>query len=159
LLLYLRSPRHARVAAIVTGIALLIITALFGGNLLVWIVGILFGGGLTFLALKAKPRVVHFVMCFLAVQCLLNAFYHLRALLYLSAFDPSIPTDAVNMSQATGGWIPPVAWAILWSLVSASVVIATLVVYYRSVTRERSSISGEASVLLPGKSVPSNPTF
>src|SRR4029079_11046347 len=81
---------------------------------------------------KGAPKLVHFCMSFLAVQCLLNAFYDMRALLYLSAFDPAIPTDARNMAEATGGWLPPVVWAAGWALLSAIVVVATLVVYYRS---------------------------
>ena len=73
LLLLLRSARHARLAAIGTGVLLLGITALFGGNLLAWLVGLLFGAGLVAAGVKLKPSIVHFVMSFLAVQCLLNA--------------------------------------------------------------------------------------
>jgi hypothetical protein len=93
--------------------------------------------------LKGKPKLVHFCMSFLAVQCLLNAFYDLRTVLYLSAFDPAFPTDARNMSQATGGFLPPVVWAAGWVLLSTVVVAGTLLVYYRSL-RERASLSETA---------------
>ena len=73
------------------------------------------------------------------MQCLLNAFYDLRTLLYLSAFDPAFPTDARNMSEATGGFLHPVVWAAGWALLSTVVVVGTLVVYYRSL-RERASL-------------------
>ena len=146
LLLMLRRERNARTAAIGTGVLLLLITALFGGNIVAWLAGLVFGAGCLFLGLKAKPRLIHFCMSFLAVQCLLNAFYDLRALLYLSAFDPAFPTDARNMSQATGGFLPPVFWAAGWVLLSAVVVVATLAVYYRSL-RERAA--------LPSASLPS----
>lgn len=139
LLLMLRRERNARKMAIGTGILLLLITVLFGGNVLAWLVGLVFGVGCVVLGLKAKPRLVHFCMSFLAVQCLLNAFYDLRALLYLSAFDPAFPTDARNMSQATGGFLPPVFWASFWVLLSAVVVVATLALYYRSL-RERAAL-------------------
>lgn len=143
LLLMLRRERNARKMAIGTGVLLLLITALFGGNVLAWLVGLVFGAGCLFLGLKAKPRLIHFCMSFLAVQCLLNAFYDLRALLYLSAFDPAFPTDARNMSQATGGFLPPVFWATGWVLLSTAVVVATLAVYYRSL-RERAALAGAA---------------
>jgi hypothetical protein len=146
LLLMLRRERNARKAAIGTGLLLLLITALFGGNLVAWLAGLVFGAGCLFLGLKAKPQLIHFCMSFLAVQCLLNAFYDLRALLYLSAFDPAFPTDAGNMSQATGGFLPPMFWAAGWALLSAVVVVATLAVYYRSL-RERAA--------LPAASMPS----
>lgn len=132
LLLLLRRQRNAKAAAIGTGALLLLITALFGGNIVAWLAGLLFGGGCLLLGLKGNPKVVHFCMSFLAVQCLLNAFYDLRALLYLSAFDPAFPTDARNMSEATSGLLPPVVWALGWAMLSTVVVVATLVVYYRS---------------------------
>jgi len=139
LLLLLRRQRNARVAAIGTGALLLLITALFGGNIVAWLAGLVFGAGCLLLGLKGQPKLVHFCMSFLAVQCLLNAFYDLRTLLYLSAFDPAFPTDARNMSEATGGFLPPVVWAAGWALLSTVVVVGTLVVYYRSL-RERASM-------------------
>ncbi|HMG32996.1 MAG TPA: M50 family metallopeptidase [Blastocatellia bacterium] len=149
LLLLLRSARFARLAAAGTGVFVLLITVLFGGNLLVWLVGLLFGAGLVFLGVKGRIGVTHFLMSFLAVQCLLNAFYHLRALLYLSAFDPSIPTDAGNMSEATGGIIPPIVWALGWSVLSVLAVGMTLVVYYRSLRRKSESIDPYTPLALP----------
>ena len=139
LLLFLRRERNARIAAVGTGVALLIVTLLFGGNILAWLSGLVFGIGCVFLGVKAKPRLAHFLMSFIAVQCLLNAFYDLRTLLYISAFDPAFPTDAGNMSQATGGFLPPVFWAAGWALLSAAVVVCTLVIYYRSL-QERAEI-------------------
>lgn len=132
LLLMLRKQRNARSAAIGTGAVLLLITVLFGGNIVAWLAGLIFGGGCLLLGLKGAPRLVHFCMSFLAVQCLLNAFYDLRALLYLSAFDPALPTDAKNMADATSGLLPPVVWALGWALLSTVVVIGTMVIYYRS---------------------------
>jgi hypothetical protein len=139
LLLFLRRERNARIAAIGTGIALLAVTLLFGGNIIAWLCGLVFGVGCLFMGVKAKPRPVHFAMSFLAVQCLLNAFYDLRTLLYVSAFDPSFPTDAGNMSQATGGFLPPVFWAAGWVLLSGAVVVGALIIYYRSL-QERAEL-------------------
>lgn len=152
LLLFLRRERNARVAAIGTGALLLLMTALFGGNIVAWLAGLVFGAGCLLLGLKGKPKLVHFCMSFLAVQCLLNAFYDLRTVLYLSAFDPAFPTDARNMSQATGGFLPPVVWAAGWVLLSSVVVVGTLVVYYRSL-RERATLPDTAlPSLIAGRS-------
>jgi len=139
LLLFLRRERNAKVAAIGTGALLLLITGLFGGNIVAWLAGLVFGAGCLLLGMKGRPKLVHFCMSFLAVQCLLNAFYDLRTVLYLSAFDPAFPTDARNMSQATGGFLPPVVWAAGWAVVSIGVVAGTLLIYYRSL-RERASL-------------------
>jgi hypothetical protein len=135
LLLLLRRPAFARTAAIGTGALLLIITALFAGNPLSWAVGLIFGGGCLALGIKAKPRITHFLMSFLGIQCLLNAFFDLITLMYFSAFAAGARTDAQNMSEATGGFIPAIVWAVGWSLLSVGVLIATLVIYYRSLRR------------------------
>lgn len=148
LLLLLRRARYAKPAALATGATLLLVTALFGGNLAVWLAGLAFGFGLMLLALKASVRFVQLFMSFLAVQSVLNAFYDLRVLLYLSVFDPSRLTDAQNMANATNGWIPGVVWAAGWGVVSLAILGATVVTYYRSI---RSEPVGEfpAPLLIP----------
>jgi len=151
LLLFLRKQRNAKIAAIGTGGLLLLMTILFGGNIVAWLAGLVFGIGCLFIGLKCQPRLTHFLMSFLAVQCLLNAFYDLRTVLYLSAFDPRFPTDARNMSEATGGFLPPVLWAAGWAILSTVVVIATLVVYYRSL-RSRAALPVDDIPLLTGSS-------
>jgi Peptidase M50B-like len=140
LLLALRRARNARGAAIFTAVFVLIITALFGGNLPAWITGLIFGGGCLLLAWKAKPKVTHFVMSFLAVQCVLNALYDLRALLSLSAFDANVPTDAQIMAAKTSGFIPALIWALGWSAVAVVMLGATLLIYYRSL-RQRADLA------------------
>ena len=110
LLLFLRRERNAKVAAIGTGALLLLITGLFGGNIVAWLAGLVFGAGCLFLGMKGRPKLVHFCMSFLAVQC-----------------------------QATGGFLPPVVWAAGWAVVSIGVVAGTLLIYYRSL-RERASL-------------------
>ncbi|HEY8186299.1 MAG TPA: M50 family metallopeptidase, partial [Pyrinomonadaceae bacterium] len=69
--------------------------------------------GLILIARYAKPRVATFFVSFLAVQCVLNALLDLKTVFFLSSpFAPSVPTDAVNMANATG--VPAIAWAIIW---------------------------------------------
>ena len=139
LLLLLRKSRHARTVAIATASVLLIAPIIFGGTVTTWIFGIILGGGLMALALKAAPRMGHFFMSFLAIQCLLNAFYDLRTLMYLSAFNPGTHTDAQNMSAATGGFLPAVFWAVAWTLISLVILTYTLKVYHRSIKQRAES--------------------
>lgn len=135
LLLFLRRERNARTAALFTAGLLLFITVFFGGNPLAWLTGLFFGAGCIALAIKGKPKLTHFLMSFLAVQCVLNALYDLRSLLFLSAFDSGIMTDAQNMSAATGGFIPAIIWAIGWSVLAVALLSGTLLIYYRSLRR------------------------
>ena len=75
--------------------------------------GSLLSIGLILVARYAKARVATFFVSFLAVQCILNALLDLKTVFFLSSpFAPSVPTDAVNMANATG--IPAMAWAIIW---------------------------------------------
>ncbi|HXG94487.1 MAG TPA: M50 family metallopeptidase [Blastocatellia bacterium] len=134
LLLLLRRKRNVRLAAIGTGALLLLITVFFAGNGLAWATGLAFGAGCLLLAVKVPARLAHFLMSFLAVQCLLNAFYDLRTLLYLSV-SGGAATDAQNMARATNDFIPAIVWAIGWSALSVLILAATLAVYYRSLRR------------------------
>ena len=69
--------------------------------------------GLFVVARYASARVATFFVSFLAVQCVLNALLDLKTVFFLSSpFAPSVPTDAVNMANATG--IPALAWAVIW---------------------------------------------
>jgi hypothetical protein len=146
LLLLLRRQRNARAAAMVTGIVFLAITFLFGSNLLAWLAGLLFGAGCIWLAVKGKPKLVHFLMSFLAVQTMLNAFYDLYTLTYLSTFAPGQPTDAGNMARITG--IPATFWAVSWSLISLAIMAVTLIIYYRSLKRRAALAAPSGSALI-----------
>ncbi|MGA9773826.1 MAG: M50 family metallopeptidase [Blastocatellia bacterium] len=148
LLLLLRRQRNARTVAIGTGVLLLLITIFFAGNIVAWLTGLVFGIGCLALAVKGKPKVTHFLMSFLAVQCVLNALYDLRVLLFLSAYDSNIPNDAKFMSEATGGFIPPVIWAIGWSMLAVAMLVGTLVIYYRSLRRRAEAVEMQLPTLL-----------
>lgn len=132
MLLVLRRARLARMAALVTGSLLLPVTVFFASGWVAVLVGIFFGAGLLVLGLKGSVKLVWFLMSFLSVQLLLNAFYDLRTLMYLSVFQPGQGTDAQNMAAATSGIIPAFVWAVGWSLVSLALLSGTLLVYYRS---------------------------
>ena len=75
--------------------------------------GTLLAASLIALAKYASARVATFFVSFLAVQCILNALLDLKTVFFLSSpFAPSVPTDAVNMANATH--IPAMFWAGLW---------------------------------------------
>ena len=75
--------------------------------------GVLITTGLVLVARYASARVATFFISFLAVQCILNALLDLKTVFFLSSpFAPSVPTDAVNMANATG--IPAFFWAVVW---------------------------------------------
>jgi hypothetical protein len=148
LLLLLRRGKFARPAAIGTAVLILLVTLLWGGNLGVWIAGLGFAGACLAIGLKAGLRFAHFFMSFLAIQSLLNAFYDLRTLMYLSALDPAVPSDAQNMAMATGGWVPAMVWAMGWTFLSLLILGATLWIYYRSLKQQSQSSSLSAVPLL-----------
>ncbi len=71
--------------------------------------------GLAAIAKLAPLKWVNFALAFLAVQCLLNAFFSLKDLFFISAAGTQ-PTDAANMAMATG--IPSLVWVGLWIIIS-----------------------------------------
>jgi hypothetical protein len=76
--------------------------------------------GLILVARYASARVATFFVSFLAVQCVLNALLDLKTVFFLSTpFAPSVPTDAVNMANATG--IPALAWAVIWIAIAVGI--------------------------------------
>jgi hypothetical protein len=149
LILLLRRRNSSKALALVTGILLLGITLLWGGNWLAWLTGLLIGAGLILMALKGRPKLTHFMMSFLAVQCVLNAVYDLFTLIYLSAFESAARTDAVNMANSTNGFIPAIMWACIWSAISVLMLATTLMVYYRSLKSNSKSLTTPAPMLLP----------
>ena len=75
--------------------------------------GLSLSASLVLLARFASARVATFFVSFLAVQCVLNALMDLKTVFFLSSpFAPTVPTDAVNMANATG--LPAVFWALSW---------------------------------------------
>jgi hypothetical protein len=75
--------------------------------------GTIISVGLILIARFASAKVATFFVSFLAVQSVLNALYDLKTVFFLSSpFAPTVPTDAVNMAQATG--IPAIFWTVVW---------------------------------------------
>lgn len=74
----------------------------------------------------------NFILSFLAVQCLLNAFFNIRDLFLISSMTPYAHSDAVNMAQATG--LPAILWVLIW--LGISVLITTLALRVYSFSRQ-----------------------
>jgi hypothetical protein len=59
------------------------------------------------------------------VQCIANALFDLRTLIFLSApFASHAHTDAENMARATG--LPAIFWALLWMALALVMLVAAL---------------------------------
>jgi len=84
----------------------------------------------------ASAKVATFLVSFLAVQCVLNALGDLKTIFFLSSpWASNVPTDAVNMANATG--IPAIVWAVTW--IVAGFVILGLAMRIYVVARDSKS--------------------
>lgn len=93
--------------------------------------GTLLSVGLVAVAKYATARVATFFVSFLAVQCVLNALLDLKTVFYLSSpFGPNVPTDAVNMANATG--IPALFWSVAWIVIAFGILAITMRLYVSS---------------------------
>jgi Peptidase M50B-like len=125
LLVLIRRAVAARIVLLASAAFILLLTTIFGlwkplsygmwerFSLFTLLAGIAISLGLVSIARYASARVASFFVSFLAVQCILNALADLKTVFFLSTpFGPSVPTDAVNMANATG--VPALFWAIIW---------------------------------------------
>ena len=125
LLVLIRKAVAARIVLLSSGILIFALTMIFGLIKPLWtfsglsgipftlLAGLFISVGLVLIARFASARVATFFVSFLAVQCVLNALFDLKTVLFLSdPFTPAVPTDAVNMANATG--IPALLWAVMW---------------------------------------------
>lgn len=96
--------------------------------------GVVLPVGLIAAARFASPRVASFLVSFLAVQCILNAVFDLKTVLFMSVAS-NAQTDAANMARATG--IPAFFWALIWIGLACMILSMALRAY--SVSRHRPS--------------------
>jgi hypothetical protein len=155
LLLLLRKAERAKPLALGTGAIVLLETIVLGGNLVIWVTGLAVGLLLLAVGWMAPRRVVHFFMSFLAIQAVLNALFDLKALFYLSVWDPNRLTDARNMAAATSNLLPAVFWAIAWGVTAVAILGFTLVIYYKSLVGPKASAQPAVSYddLLTGQAL------
>lgn len=98
----------------------------FGSVVFTVFSGAVLSAGLFAIAKFANTKWVNFALAFLAVQCLLNAFFSLKDLFFISATG-SQQTDAANMAAATG--IPAILWVVVWIAVSVVMISIGLRMY------------------------------
>ena len=87
----------------------------FGSVAFTVLSGTVLTAGLLGLAKFGSAKWVNFAVAFLAVQCLLNAFFSLKDLFVISA-SSNQATDAANMAAATG--VPALLWVVVWIAIS-----------------------------------------
>lgn len=137
LLLWLVRHRvRARVVLMGSAALVLLLAVTFGLFAPLWnlslpglftlIAGVALPLGLFAAANYLSPRAATFLVSFLAVQCVLNAVFDLRNVLFASALTDA-HTDAANMAEATG--IPSVFWALFWIAVAFVIVTLALRAY------------------------------
>lgn len=140
LLVLIRRSIAARAVLIGSAVVVLALTLIYGlfkplisgfawsGIPFTLVAGTLLSVGLVLVARLASSRVATFFVSFLAVQCILNALLDLKTVFFLSSpFAPSVPTDAMNMANATG--IPAVFWATTWIAISLGLLIVAMRLY------------------------------
>jgi hypothetical protein len=137
LLLWLVRRRvKARVVLAGSGVLVLLLATLFGFLAPLWnwslpglftlVAGVALPLGLFAAAKYLSPRAATFLVSLLAVQCVLNAVFDLRNVLFASAFTDA-HTDAANMAAATG--VPGVFWVLFWIVVAFVIMTLALRAY------------------------------
>jgi hypothetical protein len=140
LLLWLVRRRvKARVVLAGSGVLVLLLATFFGFLAPLWnwslpglftlVAGVALPLGLFAAAKYLSPRAATFLVSFLAVQCVLNAVFDLRNVLFASAFTDA-HTDAANMAAATG--VPGIFWALFWIVVAFVIMTLALRAYVAS---------------------------
>lgn len=90
------------------------------------VTGALLTAGLLAGARYLSPRAANFLVGFLAVQCVLNALFDLKDVLFLS-ISTDAKTDALNMAHATG--VPAFFWSLIWLGLAFVILSAVLRAY------------------------------
>ena len=139
LLILIRKAVAARLVLLGSAALIFTLTIIFGlikpltwgmlsGIPFTFFAGVVLSVGLVLIARFASAKVATFFVSFLAVQCVLNALLDLKTIFFLSSpFAPSIPTDAVNMANATG--VPALFWALVWIVLSLGILWFAMRVY------------------------------
>jgi len=137
-LILIRRTVAARFVLIASAGLILVLTAAYGffspllhaslPSLFTLVAGVMLPIGLIAAARFAPPRVATFLVSFLAVQCVLNALFDLKTVLFLSSpLAMGVHTDAANMAAATG--IPAFFWALVWVGIAFAILSMSLRAY------------------------------
>ncbi|MDQ5846595.1 MAG: M50 family metallopeptidase [Acidobacteriota bacterium] len=157
LLVLIRRAIAARIVLIGSAAVVLALTLFFGffkpifsgvawsGIPFTLLAGMFLSAGLVLLAKFGSSRVASFFVSFLAVQCILNALLDLKTVFFLSSpFAPAVPTDAVNMANATG--IPALFWAVMWITIAVGILFLAMRLFVVSRNRQLEADLGFAEL-------------
>lgn len=110
------------------GLALGVLCLLFVRNLFGVVSGLGLAAALVFAAQRLPARWADGLLLLLAVQMMLGSLDSLFGLVQLSS-STAVRTDAQIMAATTG--VPALVWAVLWTLVSVVILVASLRAAYR----------------------------
>ena len=127
LILLGRSHRWSRTAMAIIGGAMILLSVLYGvpsifspdvlSGILTTLSGVIFGSLFLWVAVKATPGWIIFLLHLVAIQAGLTAFNDIATVIGLSArFFNAPANDAQSMAELT--FIPAIVWALLWAIVS-----------------------------------------
>src|SRR5215213_832731 len=159
LLILIRKAVAARIVLLACGLYVFALTMIYGlikplfwltglsGIPFTLLAGICISVGLVLIARFASARVATFFVSFLAVQCVLNALFDLKTLLFMSSpfAGMTVSTDALNMARATG--IPAIFWTVAWITLALGILWFAMRLY---VARRESSYQPD----LPFEDIP-----
>lgn len=92
-----------------------------GSGLLTTLSGFIFGGLFVWVAVKAAPGWIIFLIHLIAIQAILTAFSDLVGLIGISTNFFSAPAnDAASMAELT--FIPAIVWAVLWAILALGLI-------------------------------------
>lgn len=129
LLVLIRRGVSPRAILYASAVPILTLTLLFGwGTPFTIIAGVLLAGALIAIGRYARPAIANFLVALLAVQCIVNAFFDLRTLFFLSRpFSGGASTDATNMARITH--LPALFWVFVWTALAVAMLWGALRLY------------------------------
>lgn len=129
LLVLIRRGVPARLVLYGSAIPILALTLRYGwGSAFTIVAGVALALALIAIGRYARPAIAHFLVALLAVQCIANALFDLRTLLFLSApFGRGVGTDATNMARITH--LPAAFWALVWMALALAMLVGALRLY------------------------------
>ncbi len=126
-----RNHRWSRAAMAVIGATMVLLSLRYGvpsiftgqffGGLLTTASGVIFGALFLWVAVKASPGWIVFLLHVVAIQVGLTAFSDIFAVIGMStAVSGAPPSDAHSMATLT--FIPAIVWAVLWAVVALALI-------------------------------------
>ena len=129
LLVLIRRGISPRAILYASAVPILALSLIYGwGTPFTVVAGVLLAAALFLIGRYARPAIANFLVALLAVQCIVNAFFDLRTLLFLSRpFAGGASTDADNMARITH--LPAILWALVWTALAVVMLVGALRLY------------------------------